>query len=280
MSRALPKISFDVSIEERGKGRTRYAFEKDQNGEMSFADFLDWMKRTLIITANEALIEEQAKGFDKTPMVVVDNNPNKPVIEVKPLGQIVFAARQAVNVVLRPIYERILEQSPVLTGMYKDYNWIYLNNKRIATNIGEFDTWLAKKEPLKNGDMFMFVNVMPYAAMLEREGHTQNSKGQNIRSALSRTKKLRQRGFHVRQPNGVYYLTARSIKRRYKFNSNIGFEWVNGNSLDLSAVPLRSRLGKELRKTFYSAQGFRKKKGGAYVYPAIIVRINERGFLR
>lgn len=276
----LPKFKIDVSIEEKGKNRSNYAFENDQNGEMSYADFLDWMKRTLIITADEALREEQAKGFDKTPLVLVDNSPNKAVIEVKPFGQIVFAARQAVNVVLRPIYERILEQSPILTGMYKDYNWILLNNKRIASNMAEFDTWLTSNFPLKTGDIIRFVNVMPYASMLEREGHTRNSGGQNIRSALSRTKRLRQRGYHVRQPNGVYFLTARAIKRKYRFNSNIVFEWANGSSLDLSSVPARSRLGKDLRKTFFTEQGFKKKKGGPYVYPSIAVRINERGFLK
>lgn len=276
----VPKIQFDVTIEETGKGRSKYAFENDENGEMTFAGFMDWMKRTLILVADAALQEEQAKGFDKNPLVIVDNNPNKPVIEVKPLGQIVFAARQAVNVVLRPIYERILEQSPILTGMYKDYNWVQLNNKTIATNMDELDSWLNKKEPLKNGDVLRFVNVMPYASMLEREGHTVNSGGQNVRSGLSRTKKLRRLGLHVRQPNGVYYLTARAIKRKYKFNSNISFQWVSGGSLDLSMVPEISRLGKSLRKNFASKQGFKKKAGGPYVYPCIVVRINEQGFLR
>lgn len=274
----IPKLSVDVTIEEKGKNRTKYAFERDLNGEMTAEDFLLWSKKTLILVADAALREEQAKGFDKSPVVLVDNNPNKRVEDVKPFGSIIFAARQAVNVVLRPIYERLIEVSPKLTGMYRDYNWVTYNGMKVASNLAEFDSWLAKKVPLKNGDIIRFINVMPYASKLEREGITATSRGSR-RMAKSSKKRLAARGVTVRQPNGVYFLTARSIKRKFRFNSNIRFEWAPGRSMDLSDVPTVSRLGKPLRKDFYQDPKSKKKPRGPYVYPSITVRINERGFL-
>jgi hypothetical protein len=267
------RISFDVgiSVVENGRKKPEYRLENDLNGETSLLEFISWAKRTLIIVADDALRDEQSRGFDKKPVVAVDNIVGKPVIEVKPFGKIEFNARVSQDDLLLPIYKEILKGSKVVTGTYIESNFVFYNGKVVASNITEMETW-AKKATLVDGDIVRFVNVMPYAGKLERLGVT----AQRTKNRVVKAKDKQQRsGPTVRAPNGVYQLALRSQTRLSKRNSSIKFEWVNGSSMDLSGVRTSTKNGKPLRKTFHPSSG----RKGSYVYPSIIVRIQTRGIL-
>ena len=268
------RVSFDVgiSVTENGKKNTSYRLENDLQGETSLLEFISWAKRTLIIVADDALRDEQSRGFDKKPITTVDNVVGKPVIEVNPFGKIEFNARVSQDNLLLPIYKGILERSKVVSGTYIESNFVFYNGRVVASNMSEMEAW-AKKTKLSEGDIVRFVNVMPYAGKLERLGVT--AQRQQARRVLSSSKRKREKGVKVRVPNGVYQLTLRSQTRLSKRNSSLKFEWVNGSSMDLSGVRTSTKNGKPLRKTFHPRSG----RKGSYVYPSIVVRIQEKGIL-
>ena len=82
------KFDVDVQVYENGRRAPEYSVNTDLNGEVSLADFLSFMKATLVITADVALKEEQEKGFDKDPVRIVDNVKGRPEALVSPLGKI------------------------------------------------------------------------------------------------------------------------------------------------------------------------------------------------
>lgn len=262
-------FNIDFSVEEKGRKKPEYRIDTDLAGEVTLEDLLSFMKSALITISSDVLKEEQAKGFDKNPVVAVDGKVGKPAIDVKPFGKIEIFARQEAATFLLAIYEQIVNKSPIDTGLYIDSNYVFLNGTQIAKSLYELKAWTEKKVPLKQGDVIRFVNVMPYASKLERNSVTAGKT--KTRYGKARDKQKRSGSF-VRLPNGTYFLAASQVRRKFKFNSNIRFEWINGSSLDLSGVPARNRRGKILRKTFASRKG-------SYVYPSIVVRIVEKGVL-
>lgn len=270
-------ISMVVTQEVYGKGSQPYDFLQDLSGEKTRAEFLQFMKDTLAIIADTELREAQSKGFDKNPVMAVDGVIGKSIKDIKPFGSVVFQSRQEAEFVFGPIYDALLSRSKVDTGLYKDSHVVMFNNVVIAANKAEFNTWLAKKVPLKNGDYLRFVNIMPYAGKVERQGITAK-KSPNIRLKKS-TDRYQRSGSHVRTPNGAYFLTAKAVVRQFKFNSNIRFEWVNGSNIKSATAlaPSTNRRGGKLRKDFASRKKGRK---GRYAYPSIVVRINERGLIQ
>lgn len=264
-------LNLEYSVVESGTNGAQYIIGDGPPEGADLELLLKYFKKTLVLVADTVLKEEQAKGFDMNPIVAVDGVTNRSTLDVKPFGKIEISARVDASDFILKIYTDILEKSPVDTGMYLDYNFIFYNSNPIASNMSELNTWLAKKVPLKTGDIIRFANVMPYASMLERNGITRQKA--KMRRTIAKPYKKRKVGpMLVRQPNGTYFLSARAVTRKYKFNSNIRFEWVNGAKMDLAGVPSVSRSGKPLRKTF-------KKRKGSYVYPSIVVRITEKGLL-
>lgn len=247
-----------ISVTESGRKSPQYSLEGDLHGEFSLADLLAFTKQSLIIIADTVLREEQDIGFDKNPVVVVDGRLNKPVINVGPLGSIEFIARADMNVVLLDIYTNLLEKSPVLTGEYKSSNYVFWNGKQVATDLNSLQSWLDTSPAFDDKDLIRFVDIQPYARKLERLGVT-------AQRQQSRTSKSTRRGkatvVRVKQPNGVYYLTARAIRSKYKRNSIIQFEFIPG-----------SQLG--LKSSFASKKG---KPGRTYLYPSILISVQESG---
>ena len=115
-------FAVDVTVEESGRKRPEYTLDSDLNGEISLADFLEFTKSALIVTADAVLREEQNLGFDKDPVVVVDGRQNKPVINVDPFGKIEFVSKANMDDIILDTYKGILDRSPVDTGLYKSGN--------------------------------------------------------------------------------------------------------------------------------------------------------------
>lgn len=271
------KLNFQVSmsVKEDGKNKDEYRLENDLNGELTLEELVKYAKRTLIVVADKALREEQAKGFDSKPVVTVDNITGKPVADVKPFGKIEFNSRVTESDLLVPILKGLLERSKVDHGTYIESHFVFYNGILVANTVAELEEF-TKNSQFKNGDVIRFVNLMPYAGKLERLGVTGGANGrQQARRVLSTSKKKREQGIKVRVPNGAYQLTLRATQRISKRNASIKFAWINGASLNLAGVRTTTKDGKKLRTTFHPKSG----RKGSYVYPSIVVRIGEVGLV-
>ena len=257
----MPSFAVDISVTESGRKRPEYTLNSDLNGEITLQDLLEATKQALIITADQILKEEQALGFDKDPILVVDGRKNKPIQNVSPLGQIEFTSRQNMTEIVLETYNALLYRSKVLTGAYKSSHFVFLNGIQVATDLSSLDSWLKTNPQFKNSDTIRFVNIQPYARKLERYGITAQ------RSKVSRRDpggKKSPTGKLVAIPNGTYYLTARAIRSKYKRNSIIKFAFLPGTSLGLSGSFSGGRKGKN-------------SSGRPYLYPSISISVQERG---
>lgn len=265
-------FSLDYSVYEKGKKSPEYTLDSDIAGDVSFQDFLDFMKKSLLTVADTVLREEQGKGFDKDPVIAVDNRIGKPLIQVKPFGSITFTARQDISEVSLEIYQGLLDRSPVDTGLYKKNHVVFFNGKVIATDPQELKTFFDSNPEMKDGDILRFINVVPYAGRVERRGIRSGSPNK-VRRVKSRDKRQRS-GPVVDAANGAYYLTARQALRKYKFNSKIYFEFYPGRALE-GIGNLSQKNGKPFRRTFI--EGNKKGYRGPYVYPSIRIVIQTGG---
>lgn len=143
-----------------------------------------------IMTARHVLAEEQARGFDREPRVIVDRRFDAAIETVKPFGRIEFVERVDIGEVVEWIWKRLLERSPVLTGRYQDSHIVMINGASVPDIRG-----------YKPGDRIQIVNIQPYARKVER--------GQSIMA-----------------PNGVYRGVFNAARRRYGRNLFIDFRYV------------------------------------------------------
>jgi hypothetical protein len=249
----------DVSITEGGKP-SRYSIENDLSGQATLQELALFMRRSLINVALDVLKEEQKQGFDKKPVTLIDNRLNKPITQVKPFGKIEFKKRVKSLEIISFAYREIARRSPVDTGRYENSNFVFLNGKRIATNLTELSAWIASKPAIKENDFIRIVNVTPYARRLERLGvtrqRTSRLKIKNRRTSSSG----RIRNPTSLRPNGTYFLSTRATKRKYKGNVTIYFGFIPGNLLGLSA-------------TFAGGSG---KKKRTYLYPTMKIYIGGK----
>lgn len=258
---AAPKIAFNYTIRE-GRNR-RVDLENDTSGELQLADLLKHLKTTLILVSDQVLREEQAKGFDEFPIMLVDNNPRKPISQVSPFGKVEFRARVNIKEALLDIYKGLLHRSKVLTGAYRDSHYVFLNGMQVATNQQSLEAWLNTNPTIKDKDKIRFVNIQPYARKLERYGIT-------AQRSHTKTKKTRKRkgvpqsGGAILAPNGAYQLTARSAKSKYGKNVFIRFVFLPGSTMGLSGV---FKTGKK------------SSAGRPYLYPTISVSVSSRGVI-
>ncbi len=237
--------------------------EGDLDGNATLEGFFKYAKKSLIYIADQALKEEQAKGFDMKPVVVVDGQKGRSIQQVTPLGNIQYVARTSLDRILVSVYQAILDRSPVQTGQFYNNNLVFYNGKIVADGMPEMKAWMAAMPDFKSGHVIRFVNIMPYARKLERYGISAGR--QKGRMVKSRDKKKRS-GPVIKAPNGTYFLTFRSVTRKYKFNSKISFEFVPGGSMSLPPPP------PGMRRSY-------KKTGRPYLYPSIKIVINKDGLV-
>lgn len=258
------KFAVDLFVEEGGRKRPEYTLETDLNGEISLMDFLQWTKSALIVTADTVLREEQSRGFDKDPVMVVDGRANKSAVNVNPFGTIEFVSKANMTDILRETYQGLLGRSPVLTGRYKSSHFVFLNGKQVATDLSSMESWLKTNPEFKDEDIIRFVNIQPYGRKLERLGVTAQRRKE--RTSKSKDKRSGETRFRLKQPNGSYYLTARAIKSKYKRNSSVRFNFISGANLGLTASFKKGRPGKN-------------SAGRTYLYPSITIYVQEKGIV-
>ena len=245
------------------KTKSDYQLDNDLSGEWTLADLLQSTKDALVFIASDTLKEEQDKGFDKVPIMLIDGRRGRDILSVHPLGKIEFVARQNFSEILKDTYLGLYKRSPVKTGRYINSHYVFHNGVQVATDQASLDRWLASNPETKDNDTIRIVNIQPYGRRLELLGVTAQRTQMRREDAGRRSKK--RTGTMVKMPNGAYQLTARSIRAKYKNNLNVRFTFLPGSSMGLSG-------------TF---KGGRKKNssGRPYLYPTIVFTINERGLL-
>lgn len=263
----MVSFAVDISVSENGRRKPEYTLDTDLNGEITLQDLLQWTKSALIITSDEILKEEQSFGFDKNPILIVDGRKNKNVKDVSPLGQIEFVSRQNISDILTEAYDAILDLSKVKTGRYKSSHYVFQNGNQVATDKASLEAWLKTNPEIRDNDLVRIVNIQPYARRLELLGVT--SQRQQSRTEDKGRRKGVTTGIRIRKPNGAYQLAYRRIKSKFKANIFIGFKFIPGSQLGLTAY------FKKGRKT--ERPGNKTSAGRTYLYPSLIFKIQERG---
>ncbi|HQR87693.1 MAG TPA: hypothetical protein PLH31_00110 [Caulobacter sp.] len=171
----------------------------------------DWVKAATIQTAERALREEVARGFDTEPVVITDGMPRRDYLQVKPFGRIEFAARTSMVEAVRWALTELQNKSPVLTGRYASSHTVMINGAEVEGNI-----WVALRNA-RPTDRVQIVNPQPYARKIE--GATANRRtGRGKRAALSRQAR-----------SGVYRVVLRALVNRFGKALFFDFKYVNLN---------------------------------------------------
>lgn len=259
----MAEFSLEYSVEVDGKKSPKYNLDRDINGKVSFETFLEFIKDHIIIFSDQALTEEQANGFDPKPVRLVDNSHFKKLADVKPFGQVEYVARQDVSDILLGVFDTLFKQSPYVTGEYRRSHVLTYNGKSVASTPDELRSWLKTKEAklIKDNDLFRFVNIAPYARRLETLGVT--SKRQQNRRVKARGAK-KAGNARVTRPNGAYYLTYRSVKRKFGKNVGIFYKLIPGSEFGSAA-------------SFKSKANIGSKGARTYLYPSIKVLVKATG---
>jgi len=264
-------VQVSISVTDNNKD-TFWSLESDLNGEATVADFKKFIRKATYQIGEEVLKEEQAKGFDKNPRVRTDNKFEKPPEQVKFMGKIEYFSRQSINAALLETYSMLLSKSPSRTGQYKSSHYVYKNGQKVAESLGQLHSWLKnKKFRLMGGDFIRFVNVVPYASRIEVRGTrvitTGKKKGQTV-SKISKNA----------IGNGVYALTARAIRAKYKAASDINFRMVPNGTGGIH-VQANRRFRVSYIADRFKKRSSRKRFSGPYVYPTINFKISGRGIV-
>ena len=171
----------------------------------------DWVKAATIQTAERALGEEVAKGFDNEPVVITDGMPRRDYLQVRPFGRIEFAARTSMAEAVRWALTELQKKSPVLTGRYASSHTVMINGAEVEGNV-----WGALRN-VRPTDRVQIVNPQPYARKIE--GATANRRtGRGKRAALSRQAR-----------SGVYRVVLRALVNRFGKALFFDFKYVNLN---------------------------------------------------
>ncbi len=251
--------SITISVSERGAKSPNWTLEGDTSGEKTLADILQFTKNSLLEVARYALKEEQGFGFTKNPLVYVDKKLNKPLYLVNPLGEISFVSKEAASKILIDVFEEIIHRSKVVTGEYISSHIVFHNGRIVARTREELKRWIDSQPIFDTDDRVRFINLAPYAARLERLGVTAQRSMRVFRK--SKDKQMRS-GAKVRKPNGAYALSFRALKRRFKKTTAIKFEMIPANYYGLS---------------FYDVFKTGPSQGKPYLYPSILIKLNEVG---
>lgn len=245
----------------------------------TLSDFIERIKAAQVLIAKAVLREEQGLGFDKKPTVIIDGRRGRVEEEVRPFGKIEYYARLKDLDSLIKIYEAIEKRSPVRSGLYKDSNYVFANNKLVATNIAEFIRFVKVQANRGMEDLaeIRFVNVTPYAARLEYSGTRMSIGGRNKGSNVSKGKKGKSKynpANQVKRPNGAYYLASRTLSSVKGFFAQTKFEFIpNGyKGLNFDSHSM-------FRTTYVNSQKnqSRRRVGKPYVYPSLVFRISDKG---
>lgn len=212
-----------------------------------------WVKDATIRTAEKALREEVAKGFDNQPVVVTDGMPRRDPAQVKPYGRIEFIRRpQMADAVLWAL-DMLRKRSPVRSGRYVQSHVVMLNKVQITGDLR------AALRSVKDTDRVQIVNSQPYAKKIE--GRKARSRGRGS----SRTKTPAQAGLSRQAPRGVYErVVLPLLVQRYGRSMFFDFKYVK---LDTGVKV----------KGFQGGGAARKRILRDHVYPSLHFYIKPTG---
>jgi hypothetical protein len=276
-------LQLSVKVEVQDGKNTRVIRDAPTEEKISLEELFAYCKETLIKVSTEALAEEQAKGFDKNPVVIVDNRYNVPIQSVKPIGKIEYVASQNLADIALFIYDSIEKRSIVRSGTYKKFNIVAMNGVVIALNREELVAYFQKNPYPKTGDKLRFINATPYARKLERYSKYSGKTGAGVKWKKSTDKKGRsgvmrsfkhkdttRQALHVLAENGTYYLSARAGLNKFRGNAFIKYESLPGQYLGIENLTIMGPKGNALRNRY-------KKDNRPYLYPTILVYVHETG---
>jgi len=256
------KVAVSYFISDSSKVSGGFDLVNDTSGTMELGQLLQFTKKALITISDEALKEEQDRGFDKKPTLVVDNKLGKSKFDVKPLGQIEYVARRQFKEAVIETYRLILARSKVDSGRYYNSNIVTFNDTPVANSMSQLEAWLKTIDNFQAKDIIRFINVQPYARKLETLGV---SKGRSKPRKVTRKKKRGRK--QVTLPNGAYHLAYVRAKSKFSKNVFIGMDLLPGDKLGISGP---------FEKTKFHKRGTRYY-GQPYIYPTIILRAVEAG---
>jgi hypothetical protein len=247
-----------INVKENGRHPPSWNVQSDRDGKWTLADLLKFTKGALIHIASDALKQEQARGFDKKPLTIVDGKYNRPVETVNPLGKIQFVARQNLQEVILYAYDAVYSRSPVDTGEYRNSNVVTHNGRQVANSPESLKAWLKYAE-FSDKDKIRITNTAPYARKLElqgvRFGVTKRKWGKPGKKGY-KTSYMNSKG-QVRKPNGAYTLATKAIKAKYGRNALIKYELMLGSTIGLTGPGRVRKTGIDI--------------GRPYVYPSILI---------
>lgn len=255
-----------VTVKENGRKSPNWSLEGDMWGKMTLNDLLTMTKKALLTISSDVLREEQAEGFDKNPITLVDGSHNKKVEDVNPLGKIQFVSRQNLREVIKYAFDAVWERSPVLTGQYLTSNVVTYNGTQVANSPASLEKWL-DKQTFSDRDKIRIVNTAPYARKLELEGVRADSTRVKWGKGSSHSKGRTNGKGKIRIPNGAYTLATKAIKAKYGRNAFIKFELMSGSTIGLVGEGRVRLTGKDSKEN-------RSKMGKSpmtYVYPSILI---------
>jgi hypothetical protein len=144
--------------------------------------------------AADVLLDEQAKGFDLKPVVIVDGRYGASPDDVKAFGKVEYAA--LVNVADAAVWawEELFRRSPVDSGEFQD-SIVMMVNGVTVNDLNE----------LKPGERVQITDLQPYAGKIER-------------------------GSSDMAPNGIFRAVASATRSRFRAVF-VDFDWVK---LDLN----------------------------------------------
>ena len=272
------RFSVEMTVEEKGFANVSKGYLRDS--EIELEDILRWTKSQLIVISDIALREEQAKGFDKKPVMLVDGRKDKNIKDVSPLGKVEFVARQQAGEIITYAYIALLELSKVLTGRYKSSHIVFINGTEVASDLLSLNIWLGTNPVFKDSDIVRIVNTQPYARKLELDGV---SAGRIKARTINKKGKGPRAGVTIKKPNGAYQLALRRVSSKFKRNMDIRFSFIPGSQLGIASYFKRSRANSKSRKIETATGRFAKEdrassgKTRTYLYPSLVFKVQERG---
>ena len=230
-------------------------------------DLVRFVKNAVIKIAVDALAEEQAQGFEKDPVVVVNNKAGKNVLDFSPLSSpnIRFIARSELKEVLIFAFEAIDSRMFAKTGKYLRSNIVTYNGRQVASDRSGFYSWLENVKAFGPEDRIRFINTAPYARKLERFGVHKDKRGFGPKLKMRNAKRHEKKpaGTKYLVPNGVYALAHRAVDRKYGKNAYVKFDLLTGNKINLTGPGTVYKTG--------------ASKGKSYLYPTILIGASTTG---
>lgn len=263
-------MKMSIEMKEMGRGAVPWSLESDLDGSVTLEQMRLFTKLAIIKTAERALEDEQAIGFEKNPRKRVDNKWDRPEEVVKWNGKIEYYSKTTITEALTTAYDLVVSRSPVDSGTYRRNHTVVYNGKVIAQSKPELEMWLTLNAwKVRDRDVIRIFNPTPYAARLEVRGVRVKLSGRNKGDSFVK-------GVNGKVGNGAYYLAALAVRRLLKAQGTIKFEMLRNNTGGISVPVQMGNKGWMWRNSYISdAEGAkyrrkrRKRFDGPYVFPSI-----------